>query len=299
VGARTVNTFWTGHGSLYQQLCLASWVAHGFDAVVYTIDADMQLPEGVKKRPATEILDLDGKIYRYKTGFGEGSPSLHANLFRYQLLLRGGWWLDADVVVRSNNLPEQDIFLAWQANKAIGNAIMRFPADSPVMHDAVLEALRVADNASWAQTGPTLITQLVEKHNLSAQVAGQHTAYAIDFTEMIKFLDPAAKEEVDERVAGSTFVHLWNQIWTAIGFPQEFGPPEGSYIDFLFKEYVGRSPFRVRMPLASIRTWWQNRQRIIKLQDDLRQVRANDRLLPSEAAGAHEAEKAQRSGEVG
>jgi hypothetical protein len=277
MGTHTLNTFWTGRGSPYQHLCLTSWLAHGFDAVVYTMDADIQLPEGVEKRPAAEILDLDGKIYRYKTGFGEGSPSLHANLFRYYLLLQGGWWLDADVVVCSDNLPEQDIFLAWQANKVIGNAIMRFPADSAVMRDAVTEALRIGDNATWAQTGPALISGLVEKHNLSTKVAGQHTAYAIDFTEVIKFLDPAAKGEVDERVAASTFVHLWNQIWKAIGFPQEFGPPEGSYIDVLFKEYVGRSPFPARMPLASIRTWWQNRERIIKLQNELRQAQANDR----------------------
>lgn len=281
MGADTLNTFWTGRLSPYQHLCLASWIAHGFNAVVYTTEADIEVPKGVEKRPAAEILDLSGKIYRYKAGPGEGSPSLHANLFRYKLLLRGGWWLDADVVVLRDKLPGQDIFIARQADNVIGNAVMRFPAGSPLIHEAVSEALRIADDAKWTETGPLLIDRLIDKHWLNAAVSDQSTAYAINYTEVIKFFDPAAREEVDARVASSTFVHLWNQVWTIIGFPQEFGPPEGSYIDTLFGQYAGRNVFQARIPITSIRTWWQNREHVLSLLAELRQARARISASPT------------------
>jgi hypothetical protein len=150
-----------------------------------------------------------------------------------------------------------------------------------LIHEALSESLRVADNTKWSETGPLLIDRLVEKHWLNAMVADQRTAYAIDYTEVIKFFDPAAREEVDARVASSTFVHLWNQVWKIIGFPQEFGPPEGSYVDTLFTQYVGGNVFQARMPIASIRTWWQNHVHIVSLLAELRQARAQISASPT------------------
>lgn len=269
------STFWSGKASPYQTLCLASWVAHGFDVTVYTSGAEMELPAGVRQRPAEEILDLGGHVHRYKTGFGAGSPSLHSNLFRYKLLLRGEWWLDTDVVVLRDQVPDTDFFLAKQGDR-IGTAVMRLPPDLPLVREAITEALDKIDNAKWTEIGPALITRLVREHGLSEKLADRNTAFAIHFTEFTKFFDPSARSEVEERVASSTFVHLWNEMWNAIGFPQELGPPEGSYLDALFETYIGKPVFKARVPFSSISKWWAIRQRSTRLEEEL--ARANAKL---------------------
>lgn len=270
----TLCTFWAGRASPYQTLCIASWVAQGHDVVVYTADTDIKLPPGARRRPAEDVLDLGGRIHRYKNGFGARSPSLHSNLFRYRLVERGDWWLDTDVVMLRAELPETDFFLARQLNKdSLGIGIMRLPARSPVIRDAIREIETVIERAEWGQTGPDLITRLVEKHGLAHRAHDRQTAYEIDYTEAIKLFDPTARDEVEERVAASLFVHLWNEVWNAIGFPQDLGPPEGSYLDSLVARYGSRSMFPACIGFASVRTWWENWERRVRLEREADEAR--------------------------
>ena len=251
------STFWTGRASPYQTLCLSSWVARGHDVIVYTIDDDIVLPAGVERRPARDVLDLGGRIYRYKRGFGAGSPALHANLFRYILLSRGETWLDADVVMVADTFPDGDTFLAWQSDKKVGNAIMRLPMDSPLIPVAIDEARTIAENPEgWGKSGPLLVTKLVEQFGLADSVLDCRSAYAIDHKEALMFFDPACREAVEDRVRSSIFVHFWNQIWRNVGVPEEIGPPEGSYLDGLIRKYGMDDRFKARLPIKCIKLWW-------------------------------------------
>lgn len=282
MAARSLCTFWTGPASPYQTLCIASWIAHGFNAVVYTADTDITLPPGAERRPAEEILDLGGQILRYGSGFGAGSPALHADLFRCKLVERGDWWLDADLVMLSGDLPDTDVFLAWQAHEnSLGNSIMRLPAHSPVIREAIREIEGMTRNARWGETGPYLLTRLADKHGLAHRAHDRNTVYEIDYTEVIKLFDPDARDEVERRLASSLGVHLWNAIWHAIGFPQELGPPEGSYLDSLIERYGSRAMFPARVPFASIRTWWDNRERHLRLETELNAMRARTAAAPT------------------
>ena len=275
-------TFWTGPASPYQTLCLMSWVAHGFNVVVYTTDTDLKIPRGAEHRPAEDILDLGGHILRYRSGFGAGSPALHADLFRCKLVERGEWWLDADLVMLRGDLPETDFFLARQAHEnSLGNSIMRLPAHSPLIREAIREIEGMTRDAQWGETGPYLITRLAGKHGLAHKAYDRNTVYEIDYTEVIKLFDPDARDEVERRLASSLCVHLWNAIWHAIGFPQELGPPEGSYLDALLDRYGGRDIFALRAPFASVKTWWDNRERHLRLESELNAVRASMAAAPT------------------
>ena len=49
-------------------------------------------------------------------------------MFRYRLLLlRGGWWVDTDVVCLSPQVPEETLFLEREDDATVGNAIVKFP----------------------------------------------------------------------------------------------------------------------------------------------------------------------------
>lgn len=282
MAARTLCTFWTGPASPYQTLCLTSWVAHGFNVIVYTADTDLTLPPGAERRPAGEVLDLGGRILRYGSGFGAGSPALHADLFRCKLVERGDWWLDADLVMLSGDLPETDFFLARQAHEnSLGNSIMRLPAHSPLIREAIRKIEAMAHDAQWGETGPYLITRLAAKHGLAHRAHDRSTVYEIDYTEVIKLFDPDARDEVERRLASSLCVHLWNAIWHAIGIPQELGPPEGSYLDGLVERYGRHAKFPARIPFASVRTWWENWEQRVRLERELEEARLSAASAPS------------------
>jgi hypothetical protein len=94
---QTVRCFW--HGSdlgPYQLLCLGSFVrrAHGIE--LFTYDTGLAVPDWITRRDANEILPVD-RVLHYRSGFGQGSPALHSDLFRYAMLHElGGWWIDLE-----------------------------------------------------------------------------------------------------------------------------------------------------------------------------------------------------------
>jgi len=108
---RVVRCFWHGPFSPYEALCLSSFVAAGIAVELFSEAPVPDLPEGVRRRPARDILDRDIALYRHE--FDGPSPSLHSNHFRYALLEKtGGWWIDTDVMLMAASLPVADVFLA-------------------------------------------------------------------------------------------------------------------------------------------------------------------------------------------
>src|SRR5882672_8300548 len=76
-------------------LAWSSFVAAGIAVELFSEVPIPDLPAGVTRRNAREILDRDVALYRHE--FDGPSPALHANHFRYALLERlGGWWVDTD-----------------------------------------------------------------------------------------------------------------------------------------------------------------------------------------------------------
>ena len=59
------------------------------------------------------------------------------------------------------------------------------------------------------------------------------------------------------------------------------GPPEGSYLDALVDRYGCKSMFALRAPFATIRTWWENREHRLRLEQELAVTRAKTAASPS------------------
>jgi hypothetical protein len=262
----TLCTFWAGHAGPYQTLCIASWVAHGHDVVVYTADTDIRLPRGARQRPAEDILDLGRPHSSLQEWLRRRQPIAPFQSFP---LPAGG---AGRLVARHRHghaagRPARNGLLSGTAGQQ-GQSRHRRHAPAGAIagdprRDPEIEA--VIDKAEWGQTGPDLITRLVEKYGLTHKAYDRRTAYEIDYTEAIKLFDPDARDEVEERVASSLFVHLWNEVWNAIGFPQDLGPPEGSYLDGLVERFGSHGMFPARVPFASVRTWWDNREQRTRL----------------------------------
>jgi hypothetical protein len=253
-------------------LCLRSFVDHGHGMEVYTYSDTIAVPNWIVRRDAREILPAD-HILHYQAGFGRGSPALHANLFRYALLDRfGGWWTDLDVLLLSDELPETTHFFAQAAEpySTLNNSVLKFPAGDPLLRDAVSGCNVVAEaDAVWGQTGPLLLTSLVDKHALRSFVQPAHTAYPIPWQDVPAMFDPARCQELKERVRGAIFLHMFNEIWRGSGIPRELGPPAGSFLSECFRRHDFGYHFRDRMNFADVARWIGNRRDKIMLEESM------------------------------
>jgi hypothetical protein len=234
--SETLRTFWHGPPfSPYQLLCLHSFVSRGHRVEVFSYERDLVVPNWIAHRDASEILPTE-HVLRYQIGVGRGSPALHANLFRYRMLERlGGWWLDADVALLQPQLPDDEFFFAADGDH-FSNAILKFPAGHPLLLAAAERCQAIGEAATWGQTGPTLLTELVGQFNLAQYGKPKDTCYPILWDEIEAFFDPDRCSEVKRRCEGAIFVHLYNEMWRRAGIPVALGPPPGSFLDRLGDE---------------------------------------------------------------
>lgn len=259
-----VRTFWTGpNPSHYEELSLRSAVASGARVLLYSYNKNLNVPEGVELVDAREV--LSGPLYQYHHRDGDLSLALHSDLFRYLAIQKfGGWYMDLDIIVMTAELPGDKIYLAYQEDGVANAAVMKFPAQSPIMTAAIDEAMRllpaagtVAPGADHGIVGPKLITRLSFEYAVDHLVRPKASAYEIHPNEVLMFFDPRQCETVLERLVSSDFVHLWNDLWRALRIPKNLGPPEGSFLDSLFKRYGIDVPQGARLSYEAVEGWFR------------------------------------------
>ena len=259
-----VRTFWTGPDlSYYENLSLRSAVAAGARVLLYTYNKTLNVPDGVELADAREV--LSGPLYQFHHNDGDLSLALHSDLFRYLAIQKfGGWYMDLDIVVMQPSLPGDKIYLAYQEDGVVNAAVMKFSAQSPIMTAAVDEAIRLLPAAGTAAAGadhgivgPQLITRLASEYAIDHLVRPKASAYEIHPNEVLMFFDPAQCDAVFQRLASSDFVHLWNDLWRALRIPKNLGPPEGSFLDSLFKRFGIDVPQGARLSLEAVERWFR------------------------------------------
>lgn len=280
---QTFRGFWHGcELGPYQLLCLRSFVTHGHQVEVFSYDRGLSVPDWVALRDAGEILPTD-HVLHYRTGFGAGSPALHSNLFRYAMLHRlGGWWIDLDVVMLRPDPPPEEVFVAvaTQAGDVTGNAVIKFPQGHELLAEAVDRCTALGENVSfWGETGPLLLTELLEKHGLAPYRRPAASAYPVPWSELVALFDPARCAEVQNRCIESYFLHLFNEAWRGSGIPVGLGPPEGSFLDQLFGRHDVDARFRERIKLPDVTRWIANRKEWIRREEINREIEARYRAL--------------------
>lgn len=259
-----VRTFWTGPDlSSYEELSLRSAVAAGARVLLYTYNETLSVPEGVELADAREV--LSGQLYQFHHMDGDLSLALHSDLFRYLAIQKfGGWYMDLDIVVMKPSLPDDKVYLAYQEDGVANAAVMKFPAQSPIMTAAIEESMRLlpaagisTPGADHGIVGPALITRLASDYAIDHLIRPKASAYEIHPSEVLMFFDPAQCEAALQRVASSDFVHLWNDLWRALRIPKNLGPPEGGFLDVLFKRFGIDVPQGARLSSDAIENWFR------------------------------------------
>jgi hypothetical protein len=214
--------------NLFEQTCLASFIAHGHSFTLYTYDP-ISVPPGVICDNAASIIPTAERDAFF--AITPGRISQFSNGFRYRLLqMKGGWWVDTDVLCLSPRVPDNDIVLGWEIAGCVGTAIMKLPALHPILSAAWEFWLANRPVAIHGYTGPQLITQLVHEHNIVDRVMRFETIYPISYEDALAPFDPCRRLEVVARTDGCPFLHLWNTALSHTGMQWSIPPPRGSFL---------------------------------------------------------------------
>jgi len=252
-----LHSLWIGpHLGWLEQLGVASWLAHGHRAVLWTYHPVEGVPSGVDWRDAREILPESAITYHRFSG----SVSLFSNRFRYHLFQRhGATWFDTDVFLLRPFTDASPYVYAWESADSICSAVLRLPDGSSALRDLLaltdarvpvphwwplksriaqrVRALtgrhRSAEHLEWGTFGPRALTEMLGRHELTGRALPQESFYPVIWTESAMFYEP--HDVVEARITPRTIgVHLWStssRIATPAIMEKRNAPlPAGSWI---------------------------------------------------------------------
>jgi hypothetical protein len=222
----TVRSFWHG-GPLppLSRACLRSFAREGHEVELFAYHA-LDVPGDVRLQDAEQILPASDL-----TLFGGNIPAF-ADLFRYQLLHdRGGWWVDTDVYCLTSALPVAPRAWAPEGGDILNNAILKFPAGDPTCAElACLARERAIEPASWGALGPSLLTEVLARSTTSDHAGTRAEFYPLHWLEAHYAWLPERRAELEARLAGASFLHLWMKALTDCGIELDRAPPPGSWL---------------------------------------------------------------------
>lgn len=214
-----VQMLWIGERlSAMERLSMRSFLAHGHPVRLFAYDPIEGVPAGVDVCDAEAILPRTA-IFTYRD---HPSYSGFANYFRYQLLHQhGGWWFDADMVCLRPLASDRPCVISSESmvdGRVLATcSAMRMPAGSAAMEYA-MSVCRDADRETlyWGDTGPWLMTDVVERFGLWPQVCETSLFCPVPPADWRRVIDPDPPQ-----LNGAATVHLWNEMWRRNGVDKD------------------------------------------------------------------------------
>ena len=190
------NSLWIGEQLFPQHIIsINSFLQNGFQYNLYVYDEVKNIPSGVNVLDGNEILP-DSAIWYYGKGFNKGSPSGFSNEFRFTLLnTLGGLWVDTDVVLLKDfNLDKEYIFISERNENGeihpTSSVIYSQSTTASIWSEAIDNiTYRNKDRVIHGETGPQLVTYLVNKYNLEKYVLLPYTFCFVGWFETLKLID--------------------------------------------------------------------------------------------------------------
>jgi hypothetical protein len=212
-----VNAIWIGPelGPI-QVACLRSFLRHGHRVVLHCYERPKGATKDIEIADANRLLPANREI-RYRDCLAGGGLSLFSNLLRYELLRAGlGLYVDCDVFCL-RPIEDADYIFGWETKKLINNAVLKLPADCPVL--AALSAIKDTpdfvppwqqksrrrlewlrrrvvrplplEDLPWGTTGPKALTYYAKQHGVAHLASPIDRFYPLHWDQAQLLLDPA------------------------------------------------------------------------------------------------------------
>lgn len=258
----TIQTLWIGNKlSKIERLSLISFIKNGHEVHLYCYENVKNIPEGVKVLDANEVVHEDDIFKAHPESYGAFS-----DLFRHTLLfLKGGCWVDTDVICLKPFIFEDEISLCAEDLNRISTAVLKLSKGN-IISKKILENFKSpwrllhGDNedliakikkdhganfrkeiyqyTQWGELGgPMALTKIYADLKLDYTILIPETFYPVHPTEWWSiFYDPNLSSKIDwDDCYG---IHLWNNMFSRYShFDKEASFPEGTLINNLIERY--------------------------------------------------------------
>ncbi|QEC77915.1 glycosyltransferase [Mucilaginibacter ginsenosidivorax] len=233
---KNIQSLWIGGQlSKVEQLCIQSFIDHGHNFHLYAYEEITNAPKGTIILDARSIIGEDA-IFKYKSGWGAGSVSGFADLFRLLMVQKnGGWWVDMDIIcLKKFDFEADTVFCSsfeGEYDQLVNNCVFKAPKDSEFIQYC-LDQIALIDlkTMPFGMAGPFLFQKVVKELQLEKYVlpysyfnpiAWKNVSTLIlgkmNKADRIKeFIRPVLKPNtMPGRKIGphSYTVHFWNEIW--------------------------------------------------------------------------------------
>jgi hypothetical protein len=238
----TVGSLWVG-GPLgfIQQLCLKSFVHYGHTIRLYVYDMDMEVPPGVEKHDASEIVP-ESKVFSY-----HGQLAAFSDYFRYKMIQKEDiMWVDADTLCLTENFFEEDPFVfIKESDTLIAGGILKMKSTHQITKqineqaEALLPRLKVKQKGfKWAMLGPLLLTKMVKRFDLSSYAQPASLVNVLSHWSLGKdFWDPSKKNDILNACEGAYCATFFTGSLRMNNFDTEQPLPKGSAIEHFAKKF--------------------------------------------------------------
>jgi len=238
INNKCVQSLWIGGQlSKVEQLCVQSFIDNGHEFHLYAYEEIKNAPKAAQIFDARTIIGEDA-IFKYKTGWGKGSVSGFADLFRLLMLQKnGGWWVDMDIICLKPLDLKQDIVVCssyeGEYGPLVNNCVVKAPLNSVLINYCLNEIAAIdLKTMSFGLAGPFLFQKAVKELNLQSDVVPYQYFNPIAWKNVGELIlgDMSAKNKVKEllrpvfkpetmpgrKITKESYtIHFWNEIWNA------------------------------------------------------------------------------------
>jgi len=248
------GALWFGNKpTALQYVSWSSYIYHGHELNLYLYDMSIEVPEGVIKRDANEIMSEDS-IFLPKfinTSLGNGH-SQFSDIFRVYMIQKTGLiWTDSDIVCLSDNWPDPEPYLfgymidnplPWEGPVRVNGDIL-YIGDKDILEKVIAGFSNLPENFETDQTliGPDLLTKVVDENNLHKYVKDEKMFHPVRYGNADYFTRPEKFALVKSFISNSVAVALYHSYWHRhkVYIPGiQNDPDESIMIGHLIKKYV-------------------------------------------------------------
>ena len=113
-------------------------------------------------------------------------------------------------------------------------AVLKLPRKSDIAKECVERFRSMGKDtaaSSWGKTGPTLFTRVLREEDRLDEARPRSEVYPVTDSEVGALYQSKRRKGIEEKVEGTSLLHIWNEMSRRIGIHKDVRPPEGSYLD--------------------------------------------------------------------
>jgi hypothetical protein len=255
-----VSSLWVGKPlTRAHKVALRSFVYYGHSIKLYVYDMDLDVPPGVVKADANEIVPKSDMFIHY------GKLAPFADYFRYKMIAKTNeMWVDADTICLSEYFFEDKEYVFIEEMPGFyAQGILKMPASSDLCKFLNEKASSLMinkneignsdpstwtneDNKNWIFLGPGLMTEAVNKFSLQHYGQAALLVNGLDLSVSREdpydlLWNPTNLDKMAERLNSSISLTFFNSSLEWRGLSEQLNNfPEGSLIkeleDKVFKQ---------------------------------------------------------------